>query len=110
MSNPDAPTPGVPEAVPPAPANPAQPVESQPPATPTPGGLAIARVPEPGPAFSLLPMLQAMGRLPTAIPNQAVANSLLDVMVDGKEFESILNCSFTAVDLRAEIRRSIAEI
>ena len=47
---------------------------------------------------------------PTAIPNQATANSLLDVMVDGREFESVLSYSFPAMDIRAELRRSISEI
>lgn len=46
----------------------------------------------------------------TKEPDAPVANSLLDVMVDGTEFESLLHYKYTKINLVNEIRRSIGEI
>ncbi len=73
--------------------------------------LQIPAIPGLQQLVQLVAAMQAVGRLPPAIlPNQTVAHSLLDVMEDGREFESLLQHQYGPIDLRAEIRRSIAEI
>ena len=39
-----------------------------------------------------------------------ISNSLLDVMQDGREFESLLGYQYNNLDVLREIRRSISEI
>ncbi len=38
-----------------------------------------------------------------------ISNSLLDVMQDGREFESLLGYQYNNLDVLREIRRSISE-
>lgn len=42
--------------------------------------------------------------------SKPTTTSILDIMVDGREFESILNFSIVTMDLASEIRRSLSEI
>ena len=39
-----------------------------------------------------------------------VSSSLLDVMQDGREFESLIGYQYNNLDILGEIRRSISEI
>ena len=39
-----------------------------------------------------------------------IANSLLDVMEDGREFESLIKYQYNNLNILGEIRRSISEI
>ncbi len=61
--------------------------------------------------YTLMPQKQ----IKKPVPNQSnlatnISGSLLDVMADGIEFESLLHYQFINVDLVKEIRRSIIEI
>ena len=47
---------------------------------------------------------------PPAANQKKQSPSLLDVMIDGREFESLLNYQFVNVNLKEEIIRSIKEI
>jgi hypothetical protein len=45
------------------------------------------------------------------VPNQKpITSTLLDKMIDGREFESLLNYQYHNLDFLAELRKSIAEI
>ena len=46
----------------------------------------------------------------SAKPERKTSNSMLDIMIEGREYESLLNYQFEKLDLVAEIRRSIQEI
>lgn len=60
--------------------------------------------------YNMMPQKQIQKVVKTMAPTIPVANSLLDVMEDGIEFESLLKYQYQEIDLVREIRRSIAEI
>ena len=60
--------------------------------------------------YTMMPQKQIKQVVKTMTPTVPVANSLLDVMEDGIEFESLLKYQYQEIDLVREIRRSIAEI
>lgn len=60
--------------------------------------------------YTMMPQKQIKKVVKTMAPTIPVANSLLDVMEDGIEFESLLKYQYQEIDLVREIRRSISEI
>lgn len=57
----------------------------------------------------VIPTTKTKGRLRTLTPVNST-DSLLDKMVDGREFESLLQYKAVNIDLASEIRKSITEI